>query len=189
VYNIVVALYIVVKGDVMLCQFCGSENTKVIETRTIEGQNTIKRRRECLVCKKRFNTAESYEKITIYVIKKDGSRQLFDRGKLIRGIDKACEKRPVSRESIEKAVYDIERSLQDSMVNEIPAKELGDKVMSALRSLDEVAYVRFASVYKEFRDLGSFLEEIEHVVAFTKTNNDQQVLFQEENGNKIKIKR
>jgi len=165
----------------MQCQYCGSENTKVIETRTVEGQNTIKRRRECLACKKRFNTSESYEKITLYVIKKDGSREIYDRNKLIHGIDKACEKRPVSREDIEGAVYNIEREIQDSLQSEISSTELGNYVMRALRDLDEVAYVRFASVYKEFRDLSSFLEEIEQYVSQAKISSDQKKLFEDDN--------
>ena len=172
----------------MYCQYCGAKDTKVIETRTVEGQNVIKRRRECIDCKKRFNTAETYEKVTLYVIKKDGTRELYDRNKLIYGVNKACEKRPVSREAIEAAVYGIERELQDRLTGEVSSIELGSHVMQALRELDDVAYVRFASVYKEFRDLSSFLKEIEQYVSLAKTNNDQKVLFNmDENKNKRKV--
>ncbi|HEX2949908.1 MAG TPA: transcriptional regulator NrdR [Armatimonadota bacterium] len=147
----------------MRCPFCQAEDTRVIETRANDEQGTIRRRRECQDCHRRFTTYERHEEPQLYVIKKDGRRELFDREKLLNGITRACEKRSVSREAIEQVVYDIERSLRDVLTDEVPTRQLGDMVMQHLRDLDEVAYVRFASVYKEFRDLGSFMDEIQRL--------------------------
>lgn len=147
----------------MRCPFCLAEETRVIETRANDDQGTIRRRRECQECRRRFTTYERHEEPPLYVIKKDGRRELFDREKLLTGITKACEKRPVSREDIEQVVYDIERNLRDVLKDEVESSRLGDLVMRRLRDLDEVAYVRFASVYKEFRDLGSFMDEIQRM--------------------------
>ncbi len=152
----------------MRCPFCHAEDTRVIETRANDEQGTIRRRRECQDCRRRFTTYERHEEPQLYVIKKDGRRELFDRQKLLDGITKACQKRPVSREAIEDAVYEIERALRDALKDEVPSGALGDLVMSRLRTLDAVAYVRFASVYKEFRDLGSFLDEIQRVLERTR---------------------
>lgn len=147
----------------MRCPFCQAEDTRVIETRANDEQGTIRRRRECQDCRRRFTTYERHEEPLLYVIKKDGRRELFDREKLLAGITRACEKRPVSREAVEQVAYEIERSLRDILSDEVASSQLGDLVMQRLRDLDEVAYVRFASVYKEFRDLGSFMEEIQRL--------------------------
>lgn len=147
----------------MRCPFCQAEETRVIETRTNDEQGTIRRRRECQECHRRFTTYERHEEPQLYVIKKDGRREPFEREKLLAGITKGCEKRPVSREDIEQVGYDIERSLRDVLKDEVPSSHLGDMVMQRLRDLDEVAYVRFASVYKEFRDVGSFMDEIQRL--------------------------
>jgi len=147
----------------MRCPFCQAEDIRVIETRANDEQGTIRRRRECQECRRRFTTYERLEEPQLYVIKKDGRREMFDRDKLLNGITRACEKRPVSREAIEQLAYDIERNLRDVLKDELASSQLGDMVMQRLRDLDEVAYVRFASVYKEFRDLGSFMDEIQHL--------------------------
>ena len=164
----------------MRCPICHAEDTRVIETRAIEEQGTIRRRRECQECRRRFNTYERCEEPTLYVIKKDGRREAFDPGKLLDGITKACGKRPISREMIEQLVYEIERKLRDALTDEVPSTRIGDLVMHHLRDLDDVAYVRFASVYNEFRDLSSFLQEIEQVFQHSKRQRqaeDQPLLF------------
>lgn len=152
----------------MRCPFCQAEDTRVIETRANDEQATIRRRRECQECKRRFTTYERHEEPQLYVVKKDGRRELFDREKLLNGITRACEKRPVPREAVEQLAYDVERSLRDALTDEVPSKRLGDLLMHRLRDLDEVAYVRFASVYKEFRDIGSFVDEIERFIKLNK---------------------
>jgi transcriptional repressor NrdR len=164
----------------MRCPLCHAEDTRVIETRANDDQGTIRRRRECQECRRRFTTYERCEEPQLYVIKKDGRRELFDREKLLLGVTRACEKRPVSRDAIEGVVYDIERALRDSLRDEVPSTLIGDKVMRRLRDLDEVAYVRFASVYKEFQDLISFLHEIERLLERARRERqteEQQVLF------------
>lgn len=148
----------------MRCPYCSTDNTRVAETRMNEAQGTIRRRRECLECRRRFNTFERYEEQQIYVIKKDQRRELFNAEKMLNGITHACQKRPVSREAIENVVFEIERSLRDALQDEISSAHLGDMVMRHLQILDEVAYVRFASVYKEFHDVSSFMLEIERLV-------------------------
>jgi transcriptional repressor NrdR len=148
---------------IMRCPFCLVDDTRVIETRANDEQGTIRRRRECQDCHRRFTTYERHEEPILYVIKKDGRRELFDREKLLYGINKACEKRPISRDAIEQVSYDIERQLRDNLADEVPSSQLGDLLMRRLHDLDEVAYVRFASVYKEFRDLTSFVEEIQRL--------------------------
>ncbi|WP_071027239.1 transcriptional regulator NrdR [Peptoniphilus raoultii] len=148
----------------MKCPFCGHFDSKVIDTRPTEEGNTIRRRRECLKCKGRFTTYEKIESQPIMVIKKDGTRQSFDRDKIIGGIIKACEKRPVSYEKIESLVDEIEKKIQNSMTREISSRDIGEMVMEKLKSADEVAYVRFASVYREFKDLQSFAKELETIL-------------------------
>lgn len=160
----------------MRCPFCQTEDTRVIETRANDEQGTIRRRRECQDCRRRFTTYERREEPQLFVIKKDGRREAFDREKLLDGVTKACQKRPVSREIIESLVYEIEHALRDALRDEVTTTLIGDMVMSRLRQVDEVAYVRFASVYKEFRDLESFLDEISHVFEWTK----QERLAQEQ---------
>ena len=148
----------------MKCLYCGSLESKVIDSRVAEDGSSIRRRRECLNCGRRFTTYEVVERIPVFVIKKDGTRELFDSAKLRGGIVKACEKRPVSYESIEKLVSDIEKTVYNLGVNEISSDKIGDEVMKGLKNLDEVAYVRFASVYKEFKDIDTFLSEIERIL-------------------------
>lgn len=141
----------------MKCPACGYPDSKVIDSRPVSDGNSIRRRRECLVCQKRFTTFETIESVQIVVVKKDGSKELFDRNKLLGGILKACQKRPVNADEV---VTDIETELQNSLRLEIPSRELGEMVMSRLQNIDEVAYVRFASVYREFKDLDTFLKEL-----------------------------
>ena len=148
----------------MNCPFCGYDDSKVLDTRPTDEGNTIRRRRECLNCQKRFTTYEKIEQSPIMVIKKDGNRQAFDREKIIRGMIKSCEKRPVSAADIEEAVNNIEKKIENSMKKEISSLEVGEMVMDELKDLDEVSYVRFASVYREFKDLQSFIDELENFV-------------------------
>ena len=148
----------------MKCPFCGYGDSKVLDTRPTDEGNTIRRRRECLNCQKRFTTYEKIEQSPIMVIKKDGNRQAFDREKIIRGMIKSCEKRPVSAADIEEAVNNIEKKIENSMKKEISSLEVGEMVMEELKDLDEVSYVRFASVYREFKDLQSFIDELENFV-------------------------
>ena len=145
----------------MKCPFCANDENKVIDSRVSKDGYAIRRRRECLTCGKRFTTYESIEEILPVVVKKDGRRELFDRGKILSGIKKACEKRPVSVEVIEALVDGIEQACQELQAKEIPSSFVGEQVMAALHELDEVAYVRFASVYRQFRDVNEFLEELE----------------------------
>ena len=148
----------------MKCLYCGSMESKVIDSRVSDDGTSIRRRRECLACARRFTTYETVERIPVFVIKKDGTRELFDINKLRSGIMKACEKRPVSYESIEKLVNEIEKSVYNLGANEISSEKIGDEVMKGLKELDQVAYVRFASVYKEFKDIDTFLSEIETIL-------------------------
>ena len=142
----------------MKCPVCGFTDSKVVDSRHMEESNGIKRRRECLACGKRYSTYEYVETSQIFVVKKDGSREFFERGKLLSGIVKACQKRPVNPEAI---VNEIELELQNSLCNEISTKELGEMVMDKLKVQDDVAYVRFASVYREFKDIATFMEELD----------------------------
>ena len=144
----------------MKCPFCGYSDSKVIDSRPAEEGSTIRRRRECLACQKRFTTYEIIERLPLVVIKRDGSRQSFDKVKLINGMVRACEKRPVSLATLEGIADDIEQELQSNLEREISTVEIGEMVMSRLKAVDEVAYVRFASVYREFKDLDTLLEEI-----------------------------
>ena len=148
----------------MRCPFCEAADTRVIDSRPTEDGHAIRRRRECDVCGKRFTTYEKVEEITFMVVKKDGSRQAFDRNKVLSGIIKACEKRPVSMADIERIVDDIERSLNNMMQKEIESQVIGEIIMEHLKELDEVAYVRFASVYRSFKDVGTFVSEIEKLL-------------------------
>jgi transcriptional repressor NrdR len=145
----------------MKCPFCANMENKVIDSRISKDGYAIRRRRECLSCTKRFTTYESIEEILPVIVKKDGRREFFDRSKILSGIKKACEKRPVSTEIIESVVDKIEQACQELQVREIPSSIIGEKVMAELHDLDEVAYVRFASVYRQFRDVNEFLEELE----------------------------
>lgn len=144
----------------MHCIKCGCEESKVIDSRSIEEGNSIRRRRECLNCKNRYTTYEKIEYTPITVIKKNGVRQQFDRDKIINGMLRACEKRPVSVEQIEKSADEIEMEINNSLDKEIPASKIGDLVINKLKEIDEIAYVRFASVYRQFKDINEFKEEL-----------------------------
>jgi len=144
----------------MKCPYCSNKETKVLDKRETEDLSVTRRRRECLKCRKRFTTYEKIEETELVIVKKDGKRERFDRHKLITGILKACEKRPVSMEKIERSVKDIELELREKGDKEVPSKKLGQLVMRKLKTLDKVAYIRFASVYREFQDLESFREEL-----------------------------
>ncbi len=145
----------------MNCPFCHKPDSKVIDSRlSVEGE-LIRRRRECLVCARRFTTYERIDNILPMVIKKDGRREAFDRNKILSGLKKACEKRPVSLDAILKVIDDVEKALQEREAKEIPAEDIGNLVMLTLRNLDDVAYVRFASVYRSFRDVNEFVNEIQ----------------------------
>jgi len=144
----------------MKCPFCGEDDSKVVNSRSGRDGAFIRRRRECLYCHKRFTTREKIENIPLFVIKKDGRREEFDREKIIKGILRACEKRVIPSSRIEEIVSNIEKSLYNEMSREISAKKIGDMVMKRLQELDEVAYIRFASVYKEFREVSEFSKEV-----------------------------
>jgi len=144
----------------MKCPFCGHDETKVVDSRVSESQDAIRRRRECLVCEQRFTTYERVEEMPLMVIKKDGHREPFDRSKLLRGLTAATVKRDVSPEQLQQLIDDVEADLHDTFRYEISAKQLGDLVLEHLKALDRVAYVRFASVYKEFKDLDEFTREL-----------------------------
>lgn len=148
----------------MKCPYCGFVESKVIDSRPTEESNAIRRRRECLKCGKRFTTYEKLESIALVVIKKDQSRQQYDRDKVLKGIITACEKRPISLSQMEKIADDIESELYQSMDREIDSTTIGEKVMDRLRNLDEVAYVRFASVYKRFEDIHTFMAELQGLI-------------------------
>ena len=145
----------------MLCPYCRNEDTKVIDKRDVEG--ITKRRRECIECKKRFNTLEKVEEIQLRVIKKDGSRQDFDREKIKRGINRACEKRPISSETIEKMLNNIEEKLRKKGEKEVGTALIGELVSKELKKADKVAYIRFSSVYQEFENISDFKEKIKEV--------------------------
>ena len=144
----------------MKCPFCGFLESKVIDSRPAEEGSTIRRRRECLACQKRFTTYEIIEHLPLVVVKLDGSRQTFDRVKLINGMVRACEKRPVSLAQLEKIADEIEQELQSALEREISTVDIGEMVMRRMKEVDEVAYVRFASVYRSFKDINTFMEEL-----------------------------
>ena len=144
----------------MRCPYCAYPESKVIDSRPTDENNSIRRRRECLSCGKRFTTYETVESVPLVVVKKDGSRQSFDRQKLLNGMVRACDKRSVTLQTLEQAVADIEQRLLNSMDREIPTERVGELVMEELKKIDQVAYVRFASVYRQFKDINTFLEEL-----------------------------
>lgn len=144
----------------MKCPFCSYEESKVIDSRPTDEGEKIRRRRECISCGKRFTTYEIIESVPIIVVKKDKSRQAFDRVKLFNGMLRACEKRPVSIEQMERIVSEIEAELQNSLDREVTSVHIGELVMDRLKTLDEVAYVRFASVYRQFKDINTFMDEL-----------------------------
>jgi len=149
----------------MKCPFCRIDNDRVVDSRTNEDGSTIRRRRECLACRRRYTTYERVEEAVIKVIKKDGGRVPFEREKIRRGLEKACWKRPVSLVQIEQVVTDIERDVYEAFESEIESRQLGELVMRHLRQLDQVAFVRFASVYREFKDVRDFVDELEPMLA------------------------
>lgn len=148
----------------MKCPYCGYGESKVVDSRPTEEETAIRRRRECEKCTKRFTTYEKVEEVPLVIVKKDGSRELYQRGKIINGFLKACEKRPVSLKQIEEVVDEIEKELYNSMDKEIDSKKIGELVMKRLKQLDDVAYVRFASVYRQFKDLNTFMEELNKLI-------------------------
>lgn len=147
----------------MQCPFCGFRESKVVDSRHTDA-NTIRRRRECEECKKRFTTYENIEMTPIMVIKKDDTRELFERNKVKKGIMKACEKRPVSIEEIEKLVSEVEYKINRKYLGEVESKIIGEMVMDGLKDLDEVAYIRFASVYRQFKDINTFVNELKNIL-------------------------
>ena len=144
----------------MKCPFCGHLDSKVVDSSPAEDGASIRRRRECLACHKRFTTFEVMESLPVVVIKKDGSRQSFDRSKLLNGMIRACEKRPVPFDVLQQIADEIEQTLQNEMNREIPSDQIGEMVMDRLKEVDEVAYVRFASVYRQFKDISTFMAEL-----------------------------
>ena len=148
----------------MKCPYCGYDESKVIDSRPTDEGERIRRRRECLKCGKRFTTYEVIETVPIIVIKKDKSREAFDRNKLINGLLRACANRPISIAEIEKIVDDIEAKLQNSLDREVTSTLIGEYAMDALKEIDEVAYVRFASVYRQFKDINSFMDELKKLI-------------------------
>ena len=149
----------------MKCPYCGAADSKVIDSRPADEGATIRRRRECLTCKKRFTTYEVIERMPLIVIKRDGSRQSFDRVKLINGMVRACEKRPIALAQLEKVADEIEQELQSGIDHEVSSSVIGEMVMKHLKDLDEVAYVRFASVYRSFKDINTFMEELSKLLS------------------------
>ncbi|MEH2937212.1 transcriptional regulator NrdR [Lawsonibacter sp. JLR.KK007] len=148
----------------MKCPYCGYLESKVVDSRPADEWASIRRRRECLSCHKRFTTYETVESLPLMVVKKDGSRQSFDRGKVMSGLIRACEKRPVSYQTLEGLVAEIEQVLQNQIDREISSSQIGELVLERLKTMDEVAYVRFASVYREFKDINSFMAELDQLM-------------------------
>ena len=149
----------------MKCPFCGHAENKVIDSRISKDGKAVRRRRECLNCTKRFTTYEYVEDVLPMVVKKDGRREQFDRQKILNGIKKACEKRPISMESIDKIVENVEQACQEMQIEEISSTIIGEKIMNELKAFDGVAYVRFASVYRQFRDVGEFMSELKDLLS------------------------
>ena len=148
----------------MKCPYCGDQDSKVVDSRHSEDGQSIRRRRECLSCQKRFTTYETVESLPMVVIKRDNSRQSFDRNKVLNGMLRACEKRPVAMADLELAADEIEQSIQNSLDREVSTARIGELVMERLKPLDEVAYVRFASVYRQFKDINSFMRELNKIL-------------------------
>lgn len=149
----------------MKCPYCGFGDSKVIDSRPADDGDSIRRRRECLKCGKRFTTYETVERLPLMVIKRDGSRQAFDKQKMLRGMIRACYKRPVSAATLEDAANEIEQDVRNTMKREVSAEAIGELVMEKLKSLDEVSYVRFASVYRQFKDISTFRDELDRMLA------------------------
>ncbi len=154
----------------MRCSFCGHPDSKVLDSRPVEDGRSIRRRRECLSCGKRFTTYERVEETNLLVVKRDGNREIFDKSKILAGLVRACDKRPVPALVLEQLVADIEKELKNSAEREVPAMRIGDMVMERLRAVDDVAYVRFASVYRKFEDVETFLQEIHKMMESKEEN-------------------
>ena len=150
--------------EIKKCPFCGDTESKVVDSRHSEDGASIRRRRECLACGKRFTTYETVESLPIMVVKKDNSRQAFDRTKVLNGMIRACEKRPVAMPALEAAVDEIEQCVQNSLDREVSTERIGELVMEKLKGLDDVAYVRFASVYRQFKDINTFMQELNKIL-------------------------
>lgn len=148
----------------MKCPYCGYNESKVVDSRPTDEEAAIRRRRECEKCGKRFTTYEKIEEMPLIIVKKDGSREVYQRSKMMNGLLRACEKRPISVSQIEKLADEIEKELYNSMEKEIDSKKIGEMVMSRLKKIDDVAYVRFASVYRQFKDINTFLEELNKLI-------------------------
>ena len=162
----------------MKCPFCEFHDSKVIDSRAAEEGNSIRRRRECLQCAKRFTTYEMVEDLPLRVVKKDGRRMAFDRSKILNGLMKACEKRPISLEVLEETADKEEKELRNSMEREIPSRLIGEVLMKHLKNLDHVAYVRFASVYREFTDIDNFMQELEALKDTAANNKKAETIVQ-----------
>ncbi|MCC8075865.1 MAG: transcriptional regulator NrdR [Clostridiales bacterium] len=149
----------------MKCPFCGYNDSKVVDSRHADEGDSIRRRRVCLSCGKRFTTYETVEQVPLMVIKRDGSRQAFDRQKMLRGMIRACYKRPVSTETLEQISIEIEQELRNTLTLEVSAEQVGELVMAKLKEVDDVSYVRFASVYRQFRDITTFRDELDKLLS------------------------
>ncbi|HIW15853.1 MAG TPA: transcriptional regulator NrdR [Firmicutes bacterium] len=158
----------------MKCPYCNYNESKVIDSRPADEGTTIRRRRECLACQKRFTTYEVMEHLPLVVIKRDGSRQSFDKNKVLNGMLRSCEKRPVPLADLEKISDEIEQELQNSFEREINTSEIGEMVMARLKELDEVAYVRFASVYRQFKDINTFMDELAKLLGDKKNSGKKE---------------
>jgi transcriptional repressor NrdR len=148
----------------MKCPFCNNEETKVVDSRPTEDHTSIRRRRECMKCNRRFTTYETVENIPVFVIKKDGTREPFDKRKILNGLFRACEKRPVSISVLQALVDEVEKNVYNSLEQEITSKKIGELVMNKLKEIDEVSYVRFASVYRQFKDINTFMDELNKIL-------------------------
>ncbi|HHW57685.1 MAG TPA: transcriptional repressor NrdR [Clostridia bacterium] len=157
----------------MKCPYCGYPDSKVIDSRPTEDNTSIRRRRECLKCGKRFTTYEKVEQLPILVIKKDNRREVYDRDKILKGMIKACEKRPVPMKVLEEITDEIDRKIVNSMEREITSVEIGEMVMEKLKNVDEVAYVRFASVYRQFKDINTFMDELKKLLKENETKEEK----------------
>lgn len=148
----------------MRCPFCNNDDTKVTDSRATDDGKAIRRRRECQYCGRRFTTYEMVEEVPLVVVKRNGSREIFDRNKILNGLLRACNKRMVSRQQLDEMVADVERKIRNSLVQEMTSEHIGELVLDELRAVDEVAYIRFASVYRQFADLDSFMAELKHLM-------------------------
>ncbi len=148
----------------MRCPYCKHADTKVTDSRATDDGKAIRRRRECLCCGRRFTTYEMVEEVSLVVVKRDGSRELFDRSKILNGLLRACNKRRVTRQQLDDIVAGVERNIRNSLAQEVTSEKIGELVLDELKSVDEVAYIRFASVYRQFADLESFMAELQHVM-------------------------